>query len=764
MTNEELAYLNRIRTQSRGITAFRTTAYFKKKERPSCDRKQLDLDTFCKMPCVCDLSTGVEEMTDHLRLLDVPVSDYCSTVWNNLNACYIRYMIENNRADESGFFEKYSWLRQTNTASNAAKQLWFASLLTCAHIHEMIAMRRLYSSCLAVLELPAPEPYRFFELLDEAASCTNALDLSIARQVDALEIEIPALRTLYSERLRIGTLPVVGDLSPEYGKMPTNGLPIFPLVPCYQQFCQDHSTELQKKYGTSYSTKVFPSNKAQTAIIPYWRNAAVFPDIECLFQAYIEHTPVEEIAIVNSWDIHGLARTYLESMDQYLSFRIADCYPTVDSIDGCIYWAADKLDAYAFLSLHMEICSNSRTRICPICNRIFYPPTDYPAAIYCSRHTEKQKETYRKKINHLNGGSVYSAPSSEICVQETSQFNVKAYFRNPCWPLGYWKPLNIDNNMIWSYAGMLPADLERMQDAIITFEAATDCYHQQIYKDILTCCNSLKMALPDEYKWLRTGHKTYPAHYSQTSRDKEYARNWLAAQITLCRFCEVHSISLLYESCLEELRMGACDSVRFFSLLDRAVSCIEGFERSIDMQANMLEIHDSKIKALYKKMLCDRSLSLPFIRSYRCFANMYKWPKTWSKSSFKRLKEPLYRTAQSYGDTDFLPIISDFDGKRLAQALLKAMDQYLSLRIMDSRLQLHSVSRSTDWTTDRIDVYGFFYLYLEICANTHYKICPICQSVFVSDTYHPDKLYCSAHTKRQIERYREKHRKCQIEV
>lgn len=104
MTNEELAYLNRIRTQSRGITAFRTTAYFKKKERPSCDRKQLDLDTFCKMPCVCDLSTGVEEMTDHLRLLDVPVSDYCSTVWNNLNACYIRYMIENNRADESGFF------------------------------------------------------------------------------------------------------------------------------------------------------------------------------------------------------------------------------------------------------------------------------------------------------------------------------------------------------------------------------------------------------------------------------------------------------------------------------------------------------------------------------------------------------------------------------------------------------------------------------------------------------------------------------------
>ena len=76
MTNEELAYLNRIRTQSRGITAFRTTAYFKKKERPSCDRKQLDLDTFCKMPCVCDLSTGVEEMTDHLRLLDVPVSDY----------------------------------------------------------------------------------------------------------------------------------------------------------------------------------------------------------------------------------------------------------------------------------------------------------------------------------------------------------------------------------------------------------------------------------------------------------------------------------------------------------------------------------------------------------------------------------------------------------------------------------------------------------------------------------------------------------------
>lgn len=304
---------------------------------------------------------------------------------------------------------------------------------------------------------------------------------------------------------------------------------------------------------------------------------------------------------------------------------------------------------------------------------------------------------------------------------------------------------------------MLPSDLERMQDAIITFEAATDCYHQQIYTDLLTCCKSLGMALPDEYKWLRTGRKTYLAHHSQTWQDKEYERNWLAAQITLCRFCEVHSISLLYESCLEELRMGERDSVRFFSLLDRAAFCIEGFERSIDLQVNMLEIYDSKIKALYKKTLCERSLSLPFIRSYRCFASMYKWPETWSKSSFRRLKEPLYHTAQSYGDTDFLPIISDFDGKRLAQALLKAMDQYLSLRIMDSRLQLHSVNRSTDWITDRMDVYGFFYLYLEICANTHYKICPICQSVFVSDTYHPDKLYCTAHTKRQIERYREKH-------
>ena len=64
---------------------------------------------------------------------------YCSTVRNILNTCYIRYMIENNSADESDFFEKYSWLQQINTAVYAAKQLRFVSLLTCAHIHEMMA-------------------------------------------------------------------------------------------------------------------------------------------------------------------------------------------------------------------------------------------------------------------------------------------------------------------------------------------------------------------------------------------------------------------------------------------------------------------------------------------------------------------------------------------------------------------------------------------------------------------------------------------------
>ena len=667
-------------------------------------------------------------------------------------------MNENGMEDRSVFYTKYRWLKQINAAdSAAAKRLWFASVVTCAHIHEMMAMRRLYSYCLSVLELPTPEPYRFFELLDEAASCANAFDLSIARQVDALEIETPGLRTLYSELLRSNTLPVIADLPPEY-KMPTNELPVFPLVPCYQQFCHDHSAELQKQFGTSYTTRVSRSNKMQPVVIPYWRNEAAFQDMERLFRTYTQAASAEELAFVRNWDIHGLARTYLESMDQYLSFMITDCYPIVDSIDGCIYWAADKLDAYAFLSLHMEICSNARPRICPICKGIFYPPTDHPAAIYCARHTEKQKENYRKKLNQLNGGSAYTAPSSEICGQEASKLDVKVYFRDPCWPLGYQRHLTIDNSMIWSYVGILPSDLERMQDAIIAFGAATDCYHRQIYMDLLACCEALGRKLPDECQWLYNGIKPYLTDHFPTDQEREYARNWLAAKITLCRFSEIYSISFLYESCLEELRMGNRDIVRFFSLLERAVSCMEGFERCIDMQVDMLEIHDPEIKELYKKKLRERSLSLPFIHTYRQTVSTRKRRGRRTRSSrLKKLKESLYYTAQSYGDTDFLPIIFNCDGKRLAQALLKTMDQYLSLRIMDSQLQLHSVNRSTDWTTRRMDVFGFFYLYLEICSNTNYKICPICQSVFVSDSYNPLKRYCPAHTKRQIERYQEKH-------
>jgi len=754
MTNEEQAYLNRIRMQSRGITAFQTTAYFKAKEKPGHQKGRPDLNKLYNMSCVRDLSADMGEMVDRMRKLEVPISDYCNTVWSDLSASYTRYEIRHQATGRSDFFKAYHWLSATGAGDKKRREL--AAAITCAHIHEMVAMRRLYSVCLFALELPSPEPYRFFELLHEAASCTGALDRSITKQVDALAIEDPILRNLYSERLRTNTLPVVTDLPPEYGKMPTNELPIFPLVPSYQRLCHDHGAELQDSFGDSYLSKWDYCTEKQTVTIPYWKNEAALPDVQRLFQSYSHDADPEEAAFANEWDIHRLAETYLEIMDQYLSYRIKDCYPTVDSIDGCIYWAADKLDDYAFLSLHMEICGNMRTKICPICNQVFYLPTEHLSALYCSLHTEKQKETYRKKINALNGGSASPSQSADVNGQDISQFNVKVYFRSPHWPIGYQRDLTIDNETFWNYSIGYPPDFKRMQEMLIAFEATTDCYHHRIYKDLLSCYKERELALPEKHKWLLRGYKKGLSRHFPSLQDDKYDQNWLTAQITLCRLNEMQSLSFLYEVCLEELRMGESDVIRFFSLLDAAHHCMRGFENSINRQVDILDIDDPEIRTLYRKRLFEQSLSLPLISTYRYFIGKYELPKERSRSPYNRLCKDFCKIAPYHGGTNYLPIINEHDGKKLAQLFLRYMDQYLSRRLQCSHLQLHSAKRSTDWFTDRMDTFAFFYLYLEYCSNINYKVCPICHSVFISDTYHPDKRYCSAHTKRQIERYREK--------
>ena len=88
MSKKEITYAKRVKPQSRDITAYETTAFFKKKEWLNCDKIQLDLDTYYKMPCVRDLSTDVNQMCNELCSHDISTFDYCNTVFSNFYSFY----------------------------------------------------------------------------------------------------------------------------------------------------------------------------------------------------------------------------------------------------------------------------------------------------------------------------------------------------------------------------------------------------------------------------------------------------------------------------------------------------------------------------------------------------------------------------------------------------------------------------------------------------------------------------------------------------
>jgi len=399
LTKAEKALRNKYATQS-DIAAFKAKVYFQSKAWP----KDVMYDISQKMYFLMEIFAvnDIEYIEDKLISYDAETDFYKTITRENISKCYF-----------------YLGIR---TPEHISRTPLNPAAVICNRLKEAQAMQELYAICIDILNQPKPEKKHIFELLFFASRCADKFEESIKTQTEFFPVGEENVREVYRRLIEDGIDPFAKTLDPDdelFSRMPYRGVPKFPLVSLFRDFTEQCGEYLQKKYGCLYERREFTTKKEANketdekavrkyerypVTVEYWYNKSSISEAKSLLWNFATKGEYEQRNYIKKDDVFGLAELYMSILDEYLSVRIEDSHPVIDSVNKISYWVTDRLDTAAFLWVYADITSNVRYGVCSICGSVFIKG-NHPNELYCNNHTKQQKDNFRRKVTALERAS-----------------------------------------------------------------------------------------------------------------------------------------------------------------------------------------------------------------------------------------------------------------------------------------------------------------------------------------------------------------------